>query len=131
MTYIRRDQWLSMARRNFLDRIEALIRVNLPPQAVKRLSVPRIAEHCVDTAESYALIEERAIAAFVLHMVRINPEFHRQSGLRTILDDKGVDESARMERLLTDAAESDWEESLTMCDPTVYWLPFLNPVASP
>jgi hypothetical protein len=128
MTYIRRDQWLSMARRNFLGRIEALIRVNLPAEAVQKLNVPQIAEHCLNTAQSYTLNEERPIVGFVLHMLNINPEFHRQSSINAILDDRSVDDSNRMERLLTDTAESDWEEAVTMCDPTIYWLPFINPV---
>ena len=126
---IRTDQWSSMARPNFLDRIETLIQVNLPAWVLKNLSVRRIADHCMNTAEGYVLIEERAIAAFTLHMIRINPEFHRQSRIGAILQDRSVDDSARMERLLTDTAESDWEEAATMCDPSVYWLPFITPVS--
>lgn len=126
MTRLREEQWSVMARRNFLNRIEALIRVNLPAEAVKKLNVPRMAEHCLDTGENYALIEERGIVGFVLHMVTINPEFHRQSSMRAILNDESLDNSGRMERLLTDTVESDWEEAANMCDPNVYWSAFIN-----
>lgn len=127
MICIRSDQWSSMARHNFLDRIEALIRANLPAETSERLDVRRVAEHCVAAAEGYALTGERAVAAFVLHMLSISPEFHLQPGIRAILDDRGADDAARMERLLTDASESDWEEAVRMCDLAVYWRPFLGP----
>lgn len=117
-----------MARVDFLDRIEALIRVNIPESAARAFDVRRMARHCVETAESKDLITERAIAAFVLHMVRINPEFHRQPTMASLLMDTSVDESTRMEQLLTDPSEEAWEEAAVMCDPDLYWLPFRVPV---
>ena len=120
-----------MARREFFDRIEALLRVNIPADAAALYDLRRMAEHCVATAESYGLVTERAIAVFTLHMVRINPEYHRQPMMYALLTEPDVDESARMERLLTDTADSDWEEAVTMCDPALYWKPFLRPRPRP
>ncbi len=117
-----------MARVDFLARIEELIRVNLPPSAARALDVRRMARHCVETAEGKGLITERAIAAFTLHMVRINPEFYRQPTRASLLEDISVDESTRMEQLLTDPSEEAWEEAAVMCDPGLYWQPFRVPV---
>lgn len=116
-----------MARVDFLDRIESLIRVNIPESAARGFDVRRMARHCVETAESQGLITERAIAAFVLHMVRINPEFYRQSVMASLLADTHVDESTRMENLLTNPSEEAWEEAAVMCDPALYWQPFRVP----
>ena len=127
MLRISRRQWGYMARRDFLDRIEALIRVNLPESAARRYDLRRMASHCVVTAESRGLITERAIAAFVLHMVRINPEFYLQRTMASLLNDISVDESTRMEQLLTNPDEQAWEEAAVMCDPVLYWQPFLLP----
>ena len=131
MLRISRRQWGDMARMDFLDRVEALVRVNLPEPARRAFDVRRMTEHCVVTAEGEGLITERAIAAFVLHMIRINPEFYLQPTLDAILGDTSVDESARMERLLTDPSEADWEEAAVMCDPADYWEPFLLPGPAP
>lgn len=117
-----------MARVDFLARIEELIRVNLPPSAARALDVRRMARHCVETAEGKGLITERAIAAFTLHMVRINPEFYRQPTMASLLQDISVDESTRMEQLLTDPSEEAWDEAAVMCDPALYWQPFRVPV---
>lgn len=116
-----------MARVDFLDRIEALIRDNLPEQARREFDLRRMAIHCVETAESTGLITERAIAAFVLHMVRINPRFYRQSTMASLLADGSVDESTRMENLLTNPSEEAWEEAAVMVDPPLYWQPFRVP----
>jgi len=106
MFRITRSQWSSMARTKFLGRIEELIRVNLRAEAI-RYDARRMAEHCVKRAEDYGLVTERAMAAFVLHMVLINPEFHLQSSLNALLRDKSVDDLVRMERLLTNTTETD------------------------
>lgn len=116
-----------MARVDFLDRIESLIRANIPESAARDFDVRRMARHCVETAESQGLITERAIAAFVLHMVRINPEFYRQSVMASLLADTSIDESTRMENLLTNPSEEAWEEAAVMCDPAPYWQPFRVP----
>jgi len=113
-----------MARVDFLDRIEKLIRVNIPESAARSLDLRRMARHCVETAEGAGLITERAIAGFVLHMVRINPEFYRQSTMASLLADTSVDESMRMENLLTNPSEEAWEEAAVVCDPALYWQPF-------
>jgi hypothetical protein len=120
-----------MARLDFLDRIERLIRVNIPASEAQSLDLRRMAEHCVVTAEGMGLTTERAIAAFVLHMVRINPEFYRQSTMASLLMDTSVDESTRMEQLLTNPDESAWEEAAVMCDPMRYWQPFRVPAPTP
>ena len=124
-------QWGHMARVDFLDRIEELIRVNLPPSARTEYDVRTMAKHCVETAEGKGLITERAIAAFVLHMVRINPEWYRQPTLASLLRDTSVDESTRMEQLLTNPSEEVWDEAVLMCDPVRYWQPFRMPAPSP
>jgi hypothetical protein len=120
-----------MAHVEFLDRIEALLRVNMPAAEARRYDLRRMAEHCVATAEGKGLITERAIAAFVLHMVRINPEFYLQRTMDALLADTSVDESTRMEQLLTNPTESAWEEAAVMCDPTLYWQPYLLPGPAP
>lgn len=131
MIHISRRQWGHMARRDFLDRIEALIRVNLPEAEARRYDLRMMASHCVATAEGKGLITERAIAAFVLHMVRINPEFYKQKTMESLLNDISVDESTRMEQLLTNPDEAAWEQAAVMCDPVLYWQPFLLPLPLP
>lgn len=120
-----------MAQVDFLDRIEALIRVNLPEPARREYNVRSMAQHCVETAQGAGLITERAIAAFVLHMVRINPEWYHQPTLASLLTDTSVDESTRMEQLLTNPAEEVWDEAVLMCDPVRYWQPFRVPAPGP
>lgn len=120
-----------MARSEFLARIEALLRVNIPEPSAALYDLRKLALHCVITAESYGLVTERAIAVFCLHMIRINPEFHRQPVLHALLIEPDVSESERMERLLTEPAESDWVEAAAMCDDEVYWRPFLRPRVVP
>ena len=126
MFRLSRSQWSSMARIKFLDRIEEVIRINIRGEASK-YNVRGMAEHCVKSAESYGIVTERAIAAFVLHMVLINPKFHLQPRLHSLLLDKSVDDLARLERLLTDTAEADWAQAAAMCDPMLYWRPYLQP----
>lgn len=100
------------------------MRVNLPEEERVKYDVRAMAAHCVATAERHKLVTERAIAAFVLHMVRINPEFYRQPTMAMLLADLRVDEQLRMERLLTDTSEDNWAHAAVMCDPNFYWLPF-------
>jgi len=121
-----------MAHRDFITRIEALLRVNMPVDMAAAYEVETMAEHCVKVAKSYTLITERAIAAFVLHMININPEFHKQPSINAVLKREGLDDFSKMELLLSDTTESDWAEAAAVCDKGEYWEPFLaNVVVAP
>ena len=51
-----------MAHVEFLDRIEALLRVNLPAAEARRYDLRRMAEHCVATAEGKGLADPAGTA---------------------------------------------------------------------
>jgi hypothetical protein len=124
MLWVRKNTSGDMAELDFLERLEELLCLNLTEESVKTHDLRRIAEHCVETARSYGLVTERAIAAFMLHMITIHPEFHKQPKIRAILSDSAAPESVRMERLLSEPTDAEWEEATPPGDQRVYWAPF-------
>jgi len=126
MLIIRQDYLEKAADVDFLERIEPMLRANMPEGMARGLDLWAVGEHCLEVARSHGLTTERAIAAFALHMVSIHPEFHRQPRINAILHDTTISERERMSRIVDDATESDWEEAAKGAEQAAakYWKPF-------
>lgn len=78
-------------------------------------------KHCIKVARSYGFRTEQDIAGFVGHMMTINPGFHNQSRIHAILINPAIPIKERLDRLVVDANEQDWEQASKMVNATVYW----------
>lgn len=126
MLRIRRQQHQSLADKDFLDRLEASVAEDALGRKVSaeeraRLPFREMIEHGVEVARGYGLETERDLTLFVLNMISINPEFHRQPRIRAILEDRSLPPPARREKLLMDVSDDEWQEAAKMTDPDRYW----------
>ena len=78
-------------------------------------------EHGIGVARSYGFETQRDLMLFVLNMITINPEWHRQPKIQAILQDKSLTPPARREKLLTEVSEDEWEQAGEMVDEDEYW----------
>lgn len=111
---------------DFIDRLEELLAEDfygrkVTPEERSRVPFREMIEHGVDVGRGYGLKTERDLAGFVLNMVRINPEFHRQPRINSILRDTALSAPERREKLLTDVSDDEWEEAARMTDADDYW----------
>lgn len=111
---------------DFIGRLEELVAEDLyqrrvTPEERTRLPLREMIEHGVDVARGYGLKTERDLAGFVLNMIRVNPEFHRQPRIHSILRDPGLAPPARREKLLSAVSDEEWEEAARMTDADEYW----------
>ncbi len=88
-----------------------------------------MAEHGVEVARGYDLVTERDLTFFVLNMLTINPEFHRQPHIHGILRDSALSPPERRQRMLAEVSDAEWEEAAAMTDPDRYWSRVLPPVS--
>ena len=65
-------------------------------------------------ARGYGQTTERDLTFFVLNMITINPECHRQPHIHAILDDAALTPADRREKLLGDVSEEEWQEAAKM-----------------
>lgn len=126
MLRIRRQQHQSLADKDFLDRLEASVAEDALGRKVSaeeraRLPFREMIEHGVEVARGFGLVTERDLTLFVLNMISINPEFHRQPHIRAILEDEALAPPTRREKLLMDVSDEEWEEAAKMTDPDRYW----------
>lgn len=80
-----------------------------------------MARHAIFVARSYGLQNERDIASFALAMLNINPLFHLQKRIHAILIEKGISGDERLDRIISDASDFDWEEAGSVTDASAYW----------
>jgi hypothetical protein len=78
-------------------------------------------EHGMVVARGYGLETQRDLAGFVLNMIRINPEFHKQPRINAILKDTSLEPPERREKLLTCVSGDEWEEAARMTNADDYW----------
>jgi hypothetical protein len=117
----------AIATKLLVDRIEVLVleqwfarRVFAEERA--RLPLRAMIAHGVSVAQGYGLETERDLMLFVLNMINVNPEFHRQPAIHGILTDQSLARAARREKLLTDVTDGEWEQAARMTDADDYWL---------
>ena len=126
MLRIRKPQQTALGDKDFIERLEGLLAEDfygrrVTPEERARLPFREMIEHGITVARGYGMKTERDLAAFVLHMVRINPEFHLQPKIRAILDDTSLEPSQRREKLLTGVSTADWDAAARMTDADDYW----------
>lgn len=134
MLKIRKPQHQSLSDKDFIDRLEASIAEDIFGRKVSgdertRLPIREMVEHGVLVARGYDLVTERDLALFVLNMITINPEFHRQPRIHAILKDPSLEPAERREKLLSDVSDEEWDEAGAMTDPDRYWARVLPPVS--
>ncbi|AKT42886.1 hypothetical protein [Chondromyces crocatus] len=134
MLRIRREQHDALGDKDFLDRLEVLVAEALFHRKVSaaeraRLPLRAMCEHGVGVARGYGLETERDLTVFVLNMITINPEFHRQPHIHDILRDPSLSPPDRREKLLMDVSDEAWDEAARMTDADRYWTRVLSPEA--
>jgi hypothetical protein len=134
MFRIRTPQRRSLGDKDFIDRLEESIAEDTLGRKVSaeeraRLPIREMIEHGVEVARGYGLATQRDLALFVLNMLTINPEFHRQPRIHAILKDPALSPPERRERLLADVSDEEWDEAAKMTDPDRYWARVLPPVS--
>jgi hypothetical protein len=126
MFKVRKKQHDAVAMKGFVDRVEAHLAEDLLVRKVTaeeraRLPLRAMIEHGIAIARDYGLETERDMMLFVLNMITINPEFHRQPRIQGILRDKALAPPARREKLLTDVSDDEWEQAAVMTNADHYW----------
>ena len=126
MFRIRQQQQRSLGDQSFIGRLEEVLGEDFygrkpTPEELTRVPFREMIEHGIEVARGYGLKTERDLAGFVLNMIRINPEFHRQPRINSILKDASLEPPERREKLLTDVSDDEWEEAARMTDADDYW----------
>lgn len=132
MFRVKKPQKEALGDADFLGRLEELLAEDfygrrVTPEEKRRVPFREMANHGLEVARGFGFRTERDLATFVLHMVRINPEFHKQPKIRSILEDTALAPAVRREKLLTDVTGDEWEAAAKMGDADDYWdrhLPF-------
>ena len=126
MLRIRKKQHEALADKAFIDRLEEYVAEDTFGRKVSaeeraRLPIRGMVAHGIEVARGYGLRTERDLMLFVLNMITINPEWHRQPHIHAILQDKALAPPDRREKLLTDVSDDEWEEAAAMTDGNRYW----------
>jgi hypothetical protein len=124
MLTIRRDQFKALAtvsELEFPNRLAAFARENLAlwvKSLDERELVWRVRSG-VRRAKSHGFTGQRAIATFVMLMLRFSPDFDRYPPARAILE--GSTDDDRAERLLTEVRGEDWQAITDAYDPEAWY----------
>ncbi len=126
MFRIRERQQDALADKAFIDRAEEHIAESLLDRRTTaeeraRLPIRAMVVHGIEVARGYGLSTQRDLLLFVLNMVTINPDWHRQPHIQRILQDGSLTPPERREKLLTDVSDDEWEEAAAMTDANRYW----------
>ncbi len=126
MFRVRKPQKETLGDADFIGRLEDLLAEDffgrrVTPDEKGRVPFRDMIRHGIEVARGFGFRTERDLASFILHMVRINPEFHLQPTIRSILQDTSLDPAVRREKLLTDVTDADWDAAAKMTDADDYW----------
>jgi hypothetical protein len=126
MFKVRKKQHDAVALKGFVDRVEGYMADDIlmrrtTAEERARLPLRAMIEHGIGVAQGYGFETERDLMLFVLNMIDINPEFHRQPHIHEIIEDKSLEGAERREKLLTAVSDEEWEEAARMTDPDRYW----------
>jgi hypothetical protein len=122
----RKAQHDAIAMKLFIDRMEGHILERWFARKVfaeERAGLPlrAVIQHGIGVAQGYGLETERDLMLFVLNMINVNPEFHRQPHVHAILEEASVTGPEWRERLLTDVSDAEWEQAAVMTNADDYW----------
>jgi hypothetical protein len=126
MLRIRKKQHEALADKAFIDRLEEYVAEDTFGRKVSaeeraRLPIRGMVAHGIEVARGYGLRTERDLMLFVLNMITINPEFHRQRHIHEILQDASLSPPDRREKMLSDVSDEEWEEAARMTNADRYW----------
>lgn len=123
MFKIRDNQADVLAEDDLIRRIEAWLRTRHPAQvaAIDPADLRAMIVHCFGVARSYGFFSERALFTFVLDMLAVGPCFHLQPKIQAILDDRGLSEEVRLDRIVDDVDDEAWDEAGEITDKVAYW----------
>ena len=120
-----RQQVRTLADRHFLLKLGEIIRSELEVLHAGMLAPGRArasAEYCIATAKGYGFETERAIMAFTLWMLRINPMFHSDPQIREVLAKDLVDSETKIQTILSPDFDAAWRRAEHATDPRVFWM---------
>ena len=126
MFRVKKPQKEALGDADFIGRMETLLAEDLYRRAVteedkRRFPFREMVAHGIEIARSYGFRTERDLASFVLHMIRINPEFYRHPTIESILRDTALPPAVRRERLLTHVTAEEWRAAERMTNADDYW----------
>lgn len=122
------DAFSDVADGAFAGRIAAHLRQNHPDVTVKLRSRVSSIRDLSDTAleelilkgisrsRGYGLTYENSIAAFVVLMFVIAPNFDSGSKIKRILNDSSIPADSRMQKVLEEGRDVDWMEARSRYD---------------
>ena len=124
----------SLAETEFVKRVVAAVRdkhaavaVRLPNSSstVAQLSdqvLEEMVQNGIARARQYDISYESALVAFVVTMFEAAPNFDAHPPMRQVLQDEKNAPNSRMDLLLDQAAEQDWEAIKSNYDPSAWQL---------
>lgn len=121
---ITHSQMAMMAEDPFVQKIGRLLESKFPNPNHRKMPPEfrnKMARHTIFVARSYDLKAERDIVSFALAMLNINPLFHLQKRIHEILLRKDVSGDERLDLIISDASDPEWEEAGKMTDASMYW----------
>ena len=126
MLKVHREQEMAVADRAFIDKVEEYVAEDILNRRVSaeekaRLPLRGMIEHAVGVARGYGWETQRDLMLFALHMITINPGWHRQPKIQAIVEDRSLAPPVRREKLLTDVSDDEWEQAGEMVDEDEYW----------
>jgi hypothetical protein len=126
MLKVHREQEMAVADKAFIDKVEEYIAEDILHRRVTaeekaRLPLRGMIEHAIGVARGYGWETQRDLMLFALHMITINPEWHRQPKIQSILQDKSLTPPARREMLLSKVTHEEWAQAGEMVDEDEYW----------
>jgi len=127
MFRLRKEQLDRIAMKRFIDRVETTLLQHWFARRVfdqEKAAIPLrgMIEHGVTVAQSYGLQTEQELVMFVMHMIDINPEFHKQPHFQRLLQDRSLTFRERSDKILQEVTRADWEAAARIGDPHAYWL---------
>jgi len=123
MLTIRKDQREKLGDPEFVERVVRHFR-RYHLGAVYHLSddvLRKRVAHCIEKGRRYGLTWEYSLTVFAAHMIRINPEFDEEPSIQRELLSNAHAERDKLEALVANVPESDWDAAQRRCDPEAYW----------
>lgn len=122
---IRREQFAAIADADLTRRVKRSIIMEYElsrtvPGKDDRRGLDAMIRHGLAVARAYGFETEQDLATFVLHMILINPAFHREPTIHAILVDPSMPAADKPDALLG-IPEEAWEAAEAMTDPVAYW----------
>jgi hypothetical protein len=115
---IRLTRFIAMAEQLIVD--EWFKRRTFPEERARIPLRPMLA-HAVAVAQRYGMESDRDLMVFVMHMIEINPAFHEEPHIHSILMDTSLSPEERRRRILTDVSEEAWDSAASRADADTYW----------